>query len=386
MEIHIIANGTFGSSMSGGDRILIEMAKRWKDLCCDIFCYVNEEGYDLYTKNGLNPTKYVIWRSQRFKRYGFFVFYLGRIISGIINSINVRPSKNSLLYSASDFLPDCIPALIIKLRLKKEIIWIAGFYLFAPKPFSRDNPYRGFYWLKGILYYLSQLPIYLLIKKIADKVCVTSKPDVKRFITSRRSINDIIVMQGGVDFKSYNQFPESKEKKFDAVFIGRLHPQKGILELIDIWKIVTQYLPDAKLAIIGDGPLEYIAKKKAEKYRIAHLVSFFGFKDGMEKIKIFKSSKIVVHPAIYDSGGMAACEAMACGLPGVAFDLEALKTYYPKGVLKVPCFNKAEFANTIVRLLEDKEQYFRTQKEAVDLARSWDWDIRASKIFYQFTL
>lgn len=30
--------------------------------------------------------------------------------------------------------------------------------------------------------------------------------------------------------------------------------------------------------------------------------------------KIFKSSKVVLHPAIHDSGGMVACEAGACGL------------------------------------------------------------------------
>jgi len=33
---------------------------------------------------------------------------------------------------------------------------------------------------------------------------------------------------------------------------------------------------------------------------------------------------------------MAAMEAMAWSLPGVCFDLEALKTYYPKGMVKVP--------------------------------------------------
>ena len=45
---------------------------------------------------------------------------------------------------------------------------------------------------------------------------------------------------------------------------------------------------------------------------------------------------MVVHPAIFDSGGMAAAEAMAWGLPGVSFDLPALKTYYPQGMIKNP--------------------------------------------------
>ena len=54
----------------------------------------------------------------------------------------------------------------------------------------------------------------------------------------------------------------------------------------------------------------------------------------LRSLRIFKDSKIVLHAAIYDSGGMAACEAMACELPGVSFDLPALKTCYPKGMFK----------------------------------------------------
>ena len=97
------------------------------------------------------------------------------------------------------------------------------------------------------------------------------------------------------------------------------------------------------------------------------------FKDGLEKLKIFKDSKVVLHPAIYDSGGMASCEAMACGLPGVSFDLPALKTYYPKGMLKTPCYDLEAFAKNIFKLLNDETLYRRTAEDALDWAKEWDW-------------
>jgi glycosyltransferase involved in cell wall biosynthesis len=118
-------------------------------------------------------------------------------------------------------------------------------------------------------------------------------------------------------------------------------------------------------------------KKTIEALGLDCNVSLLGFLDGEEKIKIFKRSKIVVHPAIYDSGGMAACEAMACGLPAVGFDLPALRTYYPKGMIKTGCYDHDEFAANILRLLEDDELYNRMSAEALDLAKRWEWDDRA---------
>lgn len=87
-----------------------------------------------------------------------------------------------------------------------------------------------------------------------------------------------------------------------------------------------------------------------------------------------------MHPAIYDSGGMAACEAMACGLPGVSFDLPALKTYYPKGMIKTPCYDLKAFAENILKLLADEKLYKRTAKDALEWAKEWDWDKKAEDL------
>ncbi len=79
---------------------------------------------------------------------------------------------------------------------------------------------------------------------------------------------------------------------------------------------------------------------------------------------------------------MAACEAMACSIPGVSFDLEALKTYYPKGMLKIRCFDLDEFARGIIRLLEDDKLYSELREEAVKLIETeWDWNNRAKNIY-----
>lgn len=59
-------------------------------------------------------------------------------------------------------------------------------------------------------------------------------------ITDGRSPESVYAVMGGVDLTIPQSVPEPKEKTFDAVFISRLHPQKGPMELMDVWEIVTQ--------------------------------------------------------------------------------------------------------------------------------------------------
>jgi len=132
--------------------------------------------------------------------------------------------------------------------------------------------------------------------------------------------------------------------------------------------------------MIGSGPLEADVKTKVDKLGLSSNIELLGFRDGNEKYEVFKLSKIVVHPATYDSGGMSACEAMAWGLPGVSFDLEALKTYYPKGMVKTPCYDKQEFAENILRLLDGGYMYDRLSKDALGWAREWGWEVRSREI------
>ena len=258
----------------------------------------------------------------------------------------------------------------------------------APKPWDKNTPYKGIRWLAGFFYWLLQRPSYWIIKTFADYVLVTSKPDVAKFVTPKRTPDKVIVAQGGVDIEESERYLNGKQvipikkRKFDACFSGRFHYQKGVLELLDIWRIISNRHKNAKLALIGAGPLEQDVKKKIKNLRLETNVDLLGYRSGDDKFAIFKQSKVMVHPATYDSGGMAAAEGLAWGLPGVAFDLDSLKTYYPKGVLKVRQFDLKEFAQKTLHLLTDKSLYKKTATDAHDLVlESWDWRKRVRVIY-----
>jgi glycosyltransferase involved in cell wall biosynthesis len=378
-------------ALTGGDRIWTELAKRWKTKT-NLTIIGSEGALKIAEQNYVTGIEKIISSGNIKDKNNLSIFVLfkntvKRIFLGNI-ALNkfLKNRRIDFLYSTSDFPADSLPAFFIKIR-HPEIIWIAGYYLFVSPPWKADSPYKGKTALRGFVYWLSQIPTLFYIKHFADFVFVTSEPDVKKFITPKRDKNKIIVVRGGVDTSESKKYLRLKKdpierKKYLACFVGRLHYQKGVLELIDIWKNVVKIKPQAKLAIIGNGPLEKEMKDKIAQLKLEKNIDLLGFKDGKEKYEIFKNSKTVVHPAIYDSGGMAAAEAMAWGLPGISFDLEALKTYYPKGMIKTPCFDLNQFAQNIINLDEDKILYKKISLQAIDLINSqWDWNKRAQDIF-----
>ncbi|MFH2138268.1 MAG: glycosyltransferase [Candidatus Omnitrophota bacterium] len=392
-ECFFIANNNIGDSgLSGGCRIFIELARYWKE-SIDLKIIATEEAITVCKKYGLGDIKFYkssgkLGYDNVFTLRAVFANFFKKLAKGILFVLKNKSlfKNNPWVYSVSDFYPDLIPAFLIKL-INPKSRWIAGYYLFAPAPWDKDSPYKGKHAFRGFLYWFSQRLSYGLAKKYADIVFVTSEPDKKKFLTKKRGESEIFVIRGGVNIEASTEYLNSKEiipldkRKYACCFVGRFHQQKGVLVLIEIWKKVIERLPRAKLAMIGNGPLQVSVQNKINEYSLNDNVELFGFMDGLEKFNVFKQSKIVVHPATYDSGGMAAAEAMAWGLPGISFDLEALKTYYPQGMIKVPKDDYNRFAEEIVKLLADSDYYKTISLLALELiVKQWDWKKRAQLI------
>ncbi|MEI6647587.1 MAG: glycosyltransferase family 4 protein [bacterium] len=399
MKICFISNNNIGFGLSGGDRIFTELIKGWKKYA-HIQLMGCQEAIDIAMRNQVDGQVLKtagINTHVRLGVGGLLIHTFRRLKAGIkaLNTFEQELKDVDVVYSTSDFYPDFYPAYLMK-RRNPKIIWIAGYYLFAPSPWAKDTPYKGLQRLRGLFYWLMQRPSYYLVNKYADKIFVTSEPDVKHFITVKRSRDQIIVVQGGVDVTASEEYlkghPPSSllpppSKTYDACFIGRFHYQKGVLILIDIWKKVCEKKSDARLAMIGNGPLEEEARTKIRVLGLERNIELLGFMDGEKKFDVFKQSKIMVHPATYDSGGMAAAEGMAWRLPGVSFDLEALKTYYPQGMVKIPCYDEQCFADAILRLLSDTDYYEEQAQLAHELILNvWDWKKRAEFVWQAMRL
>jgi glycosyltransferase involved in cell wall biosynthesis len=379
-------------TMAGGYRIAIELIRSWSSYNgFTFYVHTTREGQEMFVKY-LGRKDNIFYEVVCFPNI-LTKLCLDHALISIVTNISLSfqglaksfwDSKNrscTFVYSVTPFLSDLLPSVILKLRFNNAKLFVSH-AMFSPGLFegvfnqiSEKVPS-----LRDIGFFINEKLAYPLIKRYANVVSETNEIDRMRCIGDGFPPSSVITIPGGVDFDLSNSVPEEKNKQFDSVFVGRLHPQKGVLELVDIWRLVSLEKENAKLAIIGNGPLEQDVKRKILECRLGENCELFGFKDGIEKIKILKRSKTVVHPAMYDSGGMAPCEAMICGLPGVSFDLPALRVYYPKGMLKTPCFDLEAFAGNILKLLNNPILYDCTRKDAIDWARKWNWNETASKV------
>lgn len=106
-------------------------------------------------------------------------------------------------------------------------------------------------------------------------------------------------------------------KKPIFTFLGRVAPEKNIEAFLKL------DLPGTKL-VIGDGP----DRKKLEKEFTENTV-FVGYKKGQEIVDLLSISDVFVFPSKTDTFGLVILEAMACGLPVAAYNVQG-----PKDIIK----------------------------------------------------
>jgi glycosyltransferase involved in cell wall biosynthesis len=393
-KVVFLDNNSIGTGLSGGDRIFTEFLRHWRGKL-ELTLIGSEEAFSMAATRDISGFRFLQSDTRNVSRNaytlpGLFRHFARRLYRGL-RTVKANWSviaEADTVYSVSDAYPDCLVGAYIKWRRGPAVKWIAGYYLFVPQPFSTDTPYKGRNWLRGALYWLMQIPSYHLVKRYADYVFVTSQPDMPRFVTPRRPASRVIVVQGGVDITESERYLQSAamvpvdQRKYDACFVGRFHFQKGVLELVEIWRKVVAQKKDARLAMIGLGSLQPQMEARITALGLQDHITILGFLDGAAKFEVFKQSRLMVHPATYDSGGMAAAEGMAWRLPAVSFDLEALKTYYPQGMLKAAPQNLDQFASLILNLLTDRALYEQQADAAHALiVEVWDWKKRAQQVY-----
>ncbi len=381
---------SWGKGLSGGDRIYMEFARRWSKKH-KVTIFVTPDGYKMCQAQNLDRNSNLDFGVQQGFGLGVFKGYVNYFLRIPLSvklglKMKIENPNGTYIYSSSEFLMDSLPAWILKLRYP-EVFWVAAWYQTAPSPFvgfaegARNNVYR----LKSFVYWLQQKVAKPLILQKANFVLVNNAMERQQFPKHTKN-GKIAVVLGAVDVEKINEYRSQvtghKSPVYDAVFQGRFHPQKGVVELVDIWKKVVDYRPDATLAMVGDGPLMKEVKLQITNYKLQNNIKLFGFlMDGEKKYKVFAGSKLAVHPAFYDSGGMASAEAMAFGIPCVGFDLSAYESYYPQGMLKVKKGDLDAFADAILELLRKDTMRNRLGAEAQKMVETMlSWKVRADEV------
>ena len=99
------------------------------------------------------------------------------------------------------------------------------------------------------------------------------------------------------------------------LFVGRLEPVKGVVQLLQAMPMVLSKHPNAKLLIVGKGSLEEQVIAYADGLKSMTLVT--DFLDPEEKMYHYALADLCVFPSLYEPFGIVALEAAAMAKPTV---------------------------------------------------------------------
>jgi L-malate glycosyltransferase len=184
---------------------------------------------------------------------------------------------------------------------------------------------------------------------------------------------NVKVIPNGIDIQNINSVKAS-DAIADIIFSGRLVKEKKVDLLVRAIAIIREEFPDIRVVIAGDGPEKDGLQKLTKQCDVEKNIRFVGFTRGNEElIASMKSSKIYASPSMREGFGMAAMEALACGLPVVTGNARknAVKELISATTGIVCAVNPEAFAEALIEALERRNLMTMDCK---NIAQQYDWE------------
>lgn len=209
------------------------------------------------------------------------------------------------------------------------------------------------------------------------------------------------IIPPGVDTGRFYPIPKDEAKDFIGIprhdrmvlFVGRIEPLKGLDTLIRAMAGMGLENADCPtyLAIIGGDPSASPEDMTSEMASLQQLcrdlnmdrtVLFLG-KRGQDTLPYYYSAaEVLVMPSHYESFGMVALEAMACGTPVVASQVGGLAFLIQDGVTgyHVPSSDSDALCEKLTLLLGNRENRQQMGAQAAEEAKAYSWDKVAAQM------
>ena len=174
----------------------------------------------------------------------------------------------------------------------------------------------------------SFLPLVKFSIDKSDGVTAVSRFLKEKTLTNYLCEADIKVIPNFVDTNFFKPSGNGEFRKTLApngerilVHTSNFRPVKRVPDTIKIFEKVQKEIP-SRLILIGDGPDRSECERLSRQLDLCDKVKFLGKQDGL--VEILSSSDIFLIPSQSESFGLAALEAMACGLPVISSSVGGL--------------------------------------------------------------
>jgi glycosyltransferase involved in cell wall biosynthesis len=344
--------------LTGGERQFFELSKRWTN-----------SGNEIHTVGSL----YTHYLSNVFRSN--MIMHIYNPLTGppknLIDLVNIKrmmekvPNESfDFIYCPYELFEYVFASILLKNRLKIPLVNCVNLF--------EEADIKTF-----LLYFLHYKRYFtkLFLKKSDLIFCVSSC--IKNLLTKIGIEKERIFSVGtGIDLEAIESI-EPQQKTYDACYLGDITPRKGILDLVISWKAVTNEDPTSKLIIIGRRANEDYCRKvdtMINKLKLQDNIVMAGRIAEEEKYKLLKKSKIFVFPSYAESMSISVCEAMACELPVIVYDLPVYHEFYGNHIKYVKKGNPRDLTKAIQILLKDEHLQTSMKLRGAKRARQYSWE------------
>jgi glycosyltransferase involved in cell wall biosynthesis len=244
--------------------------------------------------------------------------------------------------------------------------------------FHAYSRHYGIAWLRN--------PIMGYLRKFHNRTACTMVPtDALRGELMLNGFANLRVVSRGVDTRLYDPARRSEDLRqtwgagpADTVLlcVGRLAPEKNLGLLVEAFEALHARDPRARLVLVGDGP------ERAALQARCPLAHFAGLRRGEDLAAHYASADAFVFPSMTETFGNVLTEAMASGLPAVAFDHAAAHQWLRHGEngLVVALDDGAAFCAATARLAGERPWLREMGHAARQTALRLDWRVIVEQV------
>jgi len=304
----LLLNSSFYPSIGGVENSLRSLAECLKERGIDVFIVADNKA----KKNGRKPPKSETVFGAKVFRYSYLPFFL-HFFSSFFLLLNLKRNHNFDIVISRSHITTLI-AMLLRFRNLKYIA--SGVYRF-----QKASSSHGF--LNKIRFKLNKTLEWIVLNNL-DRIYVFSENMVKQIKEVNNNAN-VIKISPGIDIKRFKKFDSSENRKeiglqggdILLLFLGRVESVKQPLKTIEC----LEYLPsNYKLLFVGNGSELNLCKEWVVNLNLTERVIFRGFTDSPEYY--YSAADFFLMTSFYESFGQVLLEALASGLPIVAFDPE----------------------------------------------------------------
>jgi len=368
-----VHNYRWGWQIRGDERGYVEKVKRYRKLGVGFFTIEKKPSL----QDGMKETVYTSLALGNRPIPPQSITQLALLSMDVLRvAIRRYPRRPMAIYAYNQDVENLWVAYPLKVLLGAPLVVV--YHQIRPASFSSftlgmaDRIRRGFHPVRAIIRSVTPALNRFAAKHADVHIALSeaTKEDVRRYL----GIKDCVVIGNGLDTGKFH--PQNLEKRFDAAFLGRLAPQKGIDVLLRAWSEVVHENAEARLVLIGGGDSEDVSlyKGMVKDLKLERSVVFTGFVEDEELVRMLNSSKLFVFPSRKEGFAQAVSQAMGCGLCCILSDIPPLREVYGTAAVLCPVDQPAVLAKQIRGLLADENEREVISRKARRLAEEFSWE------------